>query len=288
MKKSTSLYQGERIAFATMHRKEFYLQGACKKILGASLQGLGGLLNTDLLGTFSGEIERPGSQKETVLKKCLLGLEQSGQEYGIASEGSFGPDSLIPFFNSSVETIVFIDKKRNFQLLESARFLKTNYAYQIISTSQDYSEFLKGALFPSHGLIVRPNVWEDKTIVFKGIQTFDVLKKSISICCTQSADGNAFIQTDMRAHMNPTRAFNLLKLGIRLFRKLGRLCPSCHSPGWGPSRKVTGRPCRVCLYPTLEPRSSLWSCSCCSFVEEKPLHDSNLKGDPRYCPCCNP
>lgn len=288
MKKLTSLYQDEEFVFATMHDKEVYLNGACKKILGASLRGLKGVLDTDLLGTFSGEVERMGTQKETVLKKCLLGLKQSGLPYGIASEGSFGPDPLIPFFNSSIETVVFIDQKRNFQLFESRRFLKTNYNQKTVSDFEDCSEFLKEAIFPSHRLIVRPNVWVDKTIVFKGLQTLDELKKALSTACIHSEDKKAFIQTDMRAHMNPTRAFNLVKLGLRLFRRLQHLCPSCSSPGWGPSRKVPGKPCKVCSCPTPLPYASLWNCPLCPMEEEKPLFDSHIPAEPGHCPNCNP
>ena len=64
MKKSSSVYQGEKIALATMHKKELYLKAACEKILGASLSTFDDKINTDLLGTFSGEIERKRGQKE--------------------------------------------------------------------------------------------------------------------------------------------------------------------------------------------------------------------------------
>lgn len=288
MKKSTSLYQGEQFVFATMHDKELFLEGACKKILGASLRGLKGILDTDLLGTFSGEIEREGTQKETVLKKCLLGLEKSGLSFGLASEGSFGPDPLIPFFNSSIESIVFIDKKRDLKLFETMRFLRTNYNEKKVSASEDYSEFLKSILFPSHRLIVRPNIWADKTIIFKGIQDPDQLKKAISISCSNSSDQQALLQTDMRAHMNPTRALNLVKLGLRLFRRIERPCPSCNSPGWGPSRKLPGKRCKACYYPTELPRASLWCCPACLFEQEKSLPSAEIGAEPCYCPNCNP
>jgi hypothetical protein len=288
MKKSFSVYIGQQIALATMHKKELYLNAACKKILGASLITFDGKLNTDLLGTFSGEIERKGNQKETVLQKCKLGLDLSGLPLGMANEGSFGPHPYIPFIASSFETLVFIDRIRCLEVFETMRFMRTNYRSTTCSSSDDLTDFLDWSLFPSHGLIIRPNVCKDKTILFKGVQDFTELKKSISICSQNSTDKMAHIETDMRAHMNPTRGFNIQKLGIRLFRRLTRLCPVCQAPGWGRTNTKKGRPCSICEYPSELPISYIWSCSICPHQEEEPFPDAPNYADPGYCNMCNP
>jgi hypothetical protein len=288
MKKLSSPYQGQLIALATMHKKELYLNPACEKILGASLLTFDDKLNTDLLGTFSGEIERKGNQKEIALEKCKLGLDMSGLPLGIANEGSFGPHPYIPFIPSSCETLVFVDSRRNLKIFETSIFKKTNFQHTICNPFDDLTHFLNSSLFPSHGLIIRPNVWKDKTVLFKGVQDFIQLQKSITICCQNSIDDRAHLATDMRAHMNPTRGLNIRKLGIRLFRRLTRLCPICHAPGWGRTNIKKGRPCSICEYPSELPISYVWSCSSCSHQEEEPFPDVPKFADPGYCSMCNP
>jgi len=288
MRKSDSLYRGQRIALATIHKKELYLNPACEKILGTSLFTCGEKINTDLFGTFSGEVERKGTQKETVLQKCYLGMEISGSALGLANEGSFGPHPFIPFVPSACETLVFVDKNRQLTIFETMISLKTNYQHKECLSETDLAEFLAHVLFPSHGLIVRPNIWRDKQILFKGIQDFCELKKAIAVSCQNSPDGMAHIETDMRAHMNPTRGRIIQKVGIRLFRRLTRLCPTCKTPGWGITNLKRGRPCSICDYPTELPVSYVWSCAICPYKEESPFPGAHLNADPGQCNLCNP
>lgn len=288
MKKSNSIYAEKNILLTTMHRKELYLEAACKKILGASLLTLDGKIDTDALGTFSGEIERKGTQKEVVLKKCKLGLERSDFTLGIANEGSFGPHPQIPFIPASFETLVFVDKVRQIEIFETMLFKETNYRHATYNASDDLTDFLKLSLFPSHGLIVKPNICSDKTVLFKGIQNIIELKKAINFCIKYSTDNQVHIETDMRAHMNPTRGVNLRKLGIRLFRRLSRLCPCCQSPGWGITSLKKGRPCLLCHYPTELPTNYIWSCVQCPHQKEQLFPNGMSYSDPTYCKLCNP
>jgi len=55
-------------------------------------------LDTDLLGTFSGEIERELSPMDAARQKCLLAMELTGADLAVASEGSFGAHPLLYFF----------------------------------------------------------------------------------------------------------------------------------------------------------------------------------------------
>jgi hypothetical protein len=45
--------------------------------------------DTDLLGTFTGEIERKLDPIATARQKCLLAMKLSNCDLGVASEGSF-------------------------------------------------------------------------------------------------------------------------------------------------------------------------------------------------------
>ena len=82
-------FEGRQLVIASMHQKEQVL----KPLLEASLKvkvAVADGLNTDLLGTFSGEVARIADPLSTARKKCELALELTGCDLAIASEGSFG------------------------------------------------------------------------------------------------------------------------------------------------------------------------------------------------------
>ena len=57
---------------------------ACRVVVAAEV-------DTDRLGTFTGEVERPGPPRETALMKARLGQGATGLPCALASEGAFGP-----------------------------------------------------------------------------------------------------------------------------------------------------------------------------------------------------
>ncbi len=88
-------YAPGRVAPATKHRKELALAPAFREHLQATLVVPN--LDTDALGTFSGEVPREGTALETAPRKCRLGMQAADLPRGLASEGSLGPHPLIPF-----------------------------------------------------------------------------------------------------------------------------------------------------------------------------------------------
>ena len=105
-----NIFDGRKIVIATMHEKE--------KIIGPLLENTFGMIpvlakhfNTDLYGTFSGDIQRQGSQLEAARRKAIAALTLMDADLVVASEGSFGPHPSVPFFQSNLELIVLIDKK---------------------------------------------------------------------------------------------------------------------------------------------------------------------------------
>jgi len=85
-------YRGVTAAFATKHFKESVVAPAFATL---EISVVVPEVDTDQLGTFTGEIHRVGTPKEVVLKKARLGIQASGLLYGIASEGSIGPDVVV-------------------------------------------------------------------------------------------------------------------------------------------------------------------------------------------------
>jgi hypothetical protein len=94
-------YAGERAVIATMHGKEAAVAPVLLARLGLVVTTAANL-DTDALGTFTGEIPRAGTIREAAISKARLGMTATGLPIGIASEGSYGPHPNIPFIPGGV------------------------------------------------------------------------------------------------------------------------------------------------------------------------------------------
>jgi hypothetical protein len=93
---------------ATKHGKERLFGQPIKISLGLSI-ACPENIETDQLGTFTGEVERTATPGEAALRKARLGIAMTGMQLGLASEGSFGPHPALPFLAVDHELVVFID-----------------------------------------------------------------------------------------------------------------------------------------------------------------------------------
>ena len=279
-------YAGKSCLLATMHDKQKALSPAFSSIL--QLQIKVEKIDTDQLGTFTGEIERKGSALDCVRQKCELAMNKTGVDIGIASEGSFGPHPFIPFIACDHEILYFIDRERGFHLYHSVLSSKTNYCVEAISDSKVLKEFADKALFPSHGLIVRPNKYQAKNMIFKDIQTFDKFEEAFIKCCRASMDGAASVETDMRAHMNPKRMQVIKELADDFALRLATPCPLCYNPGWGLVGNSKGLECEMCGSETEMVKCEIFGCPKCDYKETRPRQDGLTQAEPQYCSFCNP
>jgi hypothetical protein len=120
------MFKGRSLIIATKHEKE--------KIIGPLLENSIGVISfvdpnfdTDMLGTFSGEVERELDPIATARKKCLLAMELSNCDLGIASEGSFGPHPSLFFVSADDEFLIFIDKKNDLEIIVRELSTETNF-----------------------------------------------------------------------------------------------------------------------------------------------------------------
>ncbi|SMC05894.1 hypothetical protein SAMN00768000_2515 [Sulfobacillus thermosulfidooxidans DSM 9293] len=280
-------YHGQKVALATKHEKEH--------VVGPPLQEIVGLevcvpphLDTDVLGTFSGEIPRNGTPAEVVIQKARMGMDALGLPLGLASEGSFGPHPQLLFVPGHHELLAFVDDRLGIEVTEQILSTETNYAHIEAHHVDDVTDFLQRAQFPSHGLIVRPNSGFSSGLLFKGIINLEDLKKAIEQCRSASEDGLAHVETDMRAFMNPSRQRVLHELAIKLAHRLASLCPHCRTPGWGKVDVVRGLPCAWCGEETLLVRGEIFGCALCDYRETHPRSDGLEVAPPDNCPWCNP
>lgn len=89
------------------------------------------------------------------------------------------------------------------------------------------------------------NFWR-KSKPYKGIKRKKVLIEAIEVSADASSDQKTVIETDMRAHMNPTRMEIIRQLGEKMAKRLKQYCPDCGIPGWGITFRKQGLPCRRC------------------------------------------
>jgi hypothetical protein len=276
-------YAGREVCLTTRHGKQRALARPFRAGLGAFL--LVGNDDTDQLGTFSGELERPGDALSTCRRKAELGVEGRGCRLGLASEGSFGPHPAVPFLPAGQELLLFLDRERGLEVVEQRLELRTNYSRLRLEPGADPGPWLERIGFPSHGVIVRPEA-DPPVPCVKGIQNRAALEQAIAYC--RPAAEPLVLETDMRAHLNPTRMASIRRLGFQLVRRLARACPACSAPGWGVTDSRPGLPCRCCGSPTDLVAAEIWSCVACDHRQERPRADGRGTADPVHCPYCNP
>ncbi|MFC0273956.1 DUF6671 family protein [Metabacillus herbersteinensis] len=280
-------YMGKKAVLSTMHGKQQAIVQPFKKFLNVSIQ-VPNKINTDMLGTFSGEIERELTPLETLRKKARMGMEELGLPLGIASEGSFGPHRYLPWVAEDHEILLWIDEERGIEVIEHEVSGETNFDAKTISTFNDLKDFLDKVHFPSHALVVRPNSGFIQGFTFKGLKRASEVKEAIDLCTSASADGLVYVETDMRAHRNPTRMKVINKLAEKLAVRLMNFCPNCCCPGWGVIDVVRGLPCEACGLRTKQIAQEVYGCPSCNFKKEEPRQDGVTTSSPTYCDWCNP
>lgn len=277
-------YAGATIALATMHGKAEALAPAFA-MLGASLL-VPHNIDTDALGTFSGEIPREQPPLETAIAKARLAMAATGLPLGLATEGSFGPDPVIGFVSIHRELAVLVDDVHGQVVCEWRNSHETNFASRVVGHASELdAPRLVRWRFPSHALIVRA---EPHGPVFKSLRDRGALDDAIATCIATSASRQARVETDMRAHLNPTRMNQIAALGERLVERLRCLCPRCQAPGFGRIEVVAGLPCGWCGRPTEAALAEIHGCAACPERIRLPRGDGLRQSDPAHCATCNP
>ena len=271
------IYHGVTAALATRHGKEQAIAAPFAALTGLALI-VPQEIDTDALGTFTGETPRPATMRNTLRIKARLGMTAAGLPIGIASEGSFGPHPFIPFLAGGVEMLVFIDDSRGIEVIEEAVSEYTNFASLEIASGADVDAFLLRIGFPRHAVVLR-----DGGSITKSIATRAQLDHLL-----KTAAGGARLETDMRAHLNPTRMAEIGKLAQRLARRIATHCPVCGAPGFGIVRCEPGLRCEECGATTSLARSIVHGCAACRHEMHLQNDGGRIAVSPAHCPECNP
>lgn len=276
-------YRGCRAVLATRHGKLGVVAPAFANHVGLVVEGVD--VDTDALGTFSGERERTGSQHETAVQKARLGMQCADCRIGIATEASFGPLPDSPFVNACVELVVLVDDELGIQVSEvEVDFGVPAVSVEIRDGNVEAIPFV-AAGFPDHGLIVRAE--EEFEHIVKGIHDLDSLSTAVTACTEASPTHTVRVESDLRAHHSPARRLVIARAAERLARRLAELCPSCEAPGWGVIARISGAPCMECGTATRMMMGETLGCAACAHTETRDL-PASAGVDPRFCPRCNP
>ncbi|MBX9782322.1 MAG: hypothetical protein K2X48_03415 [Chitinophagaceae bacterium] len=278
------LFARRKLVIATMHGKEQALAPLITEALGVEIV-MPDVLNTDVFGTFTGEIERTLSPLDAAVMKCKTAMEQTGCDLAVANEGSFGPHPVIGFVSSDEELVVLMDAKYHLQIAARELSTDTNFNGKRCSSYNEVKIFADEVLFPSHGLILRKEK-DSHSPIIKGITEWNVLEKEVDSFL--QAYGEVFVETDMRAMYNPSRLKVIEKAASKLIIKIFSACPDCHAPGYDVVDYVSGLPCSNCGTPTRSTLAHIYKCSNCNFEEKKLFPYGKETEDPMYCDVCNP
>lgn len=280
---TTAYFEGRTAILVTKHGKEQVIAPALKP-LGITVE-VATTIDTDQFGTFSRDRPRLGSQEDTAYAKAALALEQTGADLAIASEGSFGPHPQFPLVPSDRELVLLVDRRHDLRLQGEVISLETNFSHTTVSTLCEALEFAAKVGFPQHGLIAMVSAEPvPDTPIFKGITTVAALEAAIAALQAHSA--TIHLETDMRAHMNPTRMGVIASATAELVKAMKQGCPQCGLPGFVASETIPGRPCALCGAPTSLPKAVRYRCQRCAHVLHLPIDSS--PADPSQCYFCNP
>jgi hypothetical protein len=218
--------EGPPLLIATMHGKEAVLAPRLATLGFRVLLPVG--YDTDTLGTFSGDVRRPGTAFEAALEKARRACAATGVSRAVSSEGSYRPSSSAFEGAVNAELLAFVDQEAGIELVEHVTNVPTRFAMGRVPPdlrAPQVAALLERIGWPAVRAIVvagDPGAGVPAWPVYKGIGTEADLAEALSVCASLSDDGLAHLETDLRAHMNPTRMAVIAQLADRLVARLQR------------------------------------------------------------------
>jgi len=278
---------GAETVIATMHGKERVIAPLLAEALRLDCI-VPSAFDTDRFGTFTREIERTGSQLDAARAKIAAAFEHApSARVAVASEGSFGPHPQIPLVPLAREIVVMKDRVSGLELIGHHAGMETNFSHAVVADLAGANAFAERARFPGHGVIVMGCIDQQPApgrALIKDIGDWADLQRAVETVIATC--GAAFVETDMRAHRNPTRMRTIKRATLDLVRRFRSLCPICARPGFAITQRLFGLPCSWCGGPTLALKADVYSCEGCGYREEHAVKAATA--DPGQCGECNP
>lgn len=147
-------YHARRAVLSTKHDKLPLVGPPLARHVGLIVHAVP--VDTDRLGTFTGDIARTGSPWDTAVAKARLGMSAARCSIGIASEGSIGPHPSAPFINAVFELVVLVDDELGIVIGETEVSVDIIVVSADVTAEEDVEDLLRRGRFPAHGMTVRP------------------------------------------------------------------------------------------------------------------------------------
>lgn len=286
--KYQELFSDRLAVIATMHHKEKVIAPLLEQELGIRAI-VPQQFNTDVFGTFTREIKRPGTQIAAAKLKAQKALELTGENLAIASEGSFNPHPIVPYIYANLEIVVLLDKFNNLEIIGEEFSTETNFNHQVVKSVAEAYEFAHKIGFPEHGICVFFEISENRrSEIIKGINTEEKFLETVNFALEKAHNNQINLETDMRAIYNPTRMKNIEKATRNLIQKINSCCPKCQTPGFEVTERIPGLPCEVCHTPTTLIHIAIYQCKKCGFRQEQLFPNGQKFANPAQCMYCNP
>lgn len=266
------------VALGTMHGKEAVITPPFAR-LGITVRRAD--IDTDRFGTFAGDIPRAGTMLEAARAKARAAAQATGLRIGLASEGSYGPHPLIPLLPFGQELLLWLDTKTEHEIVETLTDPTPSYDHATLRDQAEAEAFLSRISFPKTAVIVQTA--PSAAPLAKGVT--DRARFDAALVAALGTTGSAFVQTDMRADMNPRRMAVIGDLAERFAMRLATTCPACAAPGFGRLRALPGLRCGDCGSETALIAADILGCTACVHETARPRAG---EADPAHCPHCNP
>ena len=280
-------FAGRTVGVATIHDKARVIGPALMRALPiADCLSIIGVV-TDRFGAFSGEVERVQDAFETCKAKAKHGADVSGLDLVIASEGSFFPYPPAPFVPCDEEILVLYDARDEVFFEHRHISLRTVFGGELCTSWGQVKAFAERMKFQDHGLVVRAKEkWTSGDAMKKGITDEVELREFTERLIDMQR--SCWVETDMRAMMNPTRMEVIAETAERFAQELATICPACGACWFRITQAIPGLPCELCSWPTASTRAYLRTCPACAHTSTTPRPDGRTSEEPQHCGNCNP
>jgi ribosomal protein S27AE len=277
-------FGGRSAVCATQHGKERAMGPLLAQHAGIQLFTLPEF-DTDRFGTFTREIPRAGSMIEAARAKAISAAEIACVDLALASEGSFGPHPSFGLIAGNFEIVLLLDRRYGLEIVGQHLTTNVRWVHGVVHSAEQALELAQRGGFPSHAMVVRRSE-NDPVGMIKGLNDEISFVQAVQHLLATNEGRPIFIESDLRAHCNPTRMQNIHCATLDLLEEMARFCPACGAPGFQRMEAVPGLLCRWCRLPTSLPSAYRFQCNRCGYQLTQTVEESFA--DPGQCSFCNP
>jgi hypothetical protein len=242
-------------------------------------------IDTDQFGTFSGEVAREKSPRDTAIAKARAAADLLGCDYGLASEGTIGAHPAYPWINSDHEILALVRRTDDFVLTETFLSPDIQAHSEVVDENTNLDELVAKLDLPTHAAIIVAGGDVDN-VLHKGVQDPSDLKQKIMEALS-SGKKLLRVENDFRAMHSPSRQANIIKCAELLAKRIETQCAACGEIGFGKVGYEYGLPCSDCDQVVQSvANSERHACVSCEHTELRTLGKTTV--DPSRCDFCNP